>query len=409
LITINAVIGSDLDLPINTLVQLDNTNIGGETSFLWAILDQPAGTADLLSNATIQNPTFTPKKEGTYLIKLTVNTTLTDTVDAAVLLLKTRQRVPAAGEQTEASTSRGWAVDTNAQFRFINDGIADPGTIIVANADTGSLARGKIVRTTSQVTIKAGLPGEEKLPGVTLAPATIGGNMDELLMVIEGDVLSGASIAVGALGIARFIGRFGTFALGLGNVGDSVFVNDSADLSTTPGTNRRQVGSIMDKTGANRDIWFAGTQGGDNAPIDPAYVVFGSPGTLPNANRIDGLNATGAINNIPYTFRAADLTTVALVAKRFSSSGADPFQVHDEIGTVLARFDKDGDLFALGGTFTGDLLAVNGTFTSGLRVGFAGTPIADVLQVGDADFMLDGSVINTPTLNFDFTNSDHIE
>ena len=53
LIKINAVIGSDDDLPLDTLVQLDNENIGGEVTYLWEILDQPAGTPDVSSPCTI--------------------------------------------------------------------------------------------------------------------------------------------------------------------------------------------------------------------------------------------------------------------------------------------------------------------------------------------------------------------
>ena len=50
LITVNAVAGSNTDLPINTLVQLNNTGNGGEITYAWSILDQPPGTADALSS-----------------------------------------------------------------------------------------------------------------------------------------------------------------------------------------------------------------------------------------------------------------------------------------------------------------------------------------------------------------------
>lgn len=355
-ITINAVVGSDNDLPINTLVQLDNNNIGGEVSFLWAILDQPAGPADILSNTAIQNPTFTPRKEGTYLIRLIVNQGLgdeqTDTVDAGILLLKTRKRVPAAGEQTEASVSRGWAGDTNNLIRFLNDKVSDPGTIVGVNGDASPMVRGAVVRATSSVTLKAGLPGEEEVPGFTPALATTGTQLDELLLVAEGDIDGASPIPVGGLGVFRYVGRFSDLALGAGAVGDPVFVSDTGTISVTQGTNRRQVGSIMAVDGVNRDIWFAGTQGGDNAPVDVAYVVYGSPGALPNAVRIDGLNATGAVGNVPYTFRGGDVTTIPLVAKKFSNlASADLFQIQDEAGTSLTGFEANGRMvFEAAGT-----------------------------------------------------------
>lgn len=373
-ITINAVIGSDVDLPINTLVQLNNNNIGGEVSYLWEILDQPTGPADVLSSPTIQNPTFTPKKEGTYLIRLTVNQGLPDedidTVVGSVLQLKTRKRVPAAGEQVEASTSRGWALDVNDELRFFHDAAADTGTVVGVNIDASPMAKGTVVRATGSQSIKTGLPGAEDVPGFTPAPATVAGNMDELLLVVEGDIDGSSPVSAGALGVFRYIGQIQSLALGAGAVGDPVYVSDAAVISVTPGTNLRAVGSIMAVNGANRDIWFSGTTGGEGAPTDRAYLVYGSPGTLPNANRVDGLLATGAINNIPYTFKAGDVTTHALVAKRFSAAGGDPFQVHDEAGVVLGKFSASGALIVTpDGTST---TAITGTGSAPNGIGLVG-------------------------------------
>ena len=118
-ISINGVPGSNADLPINTLVQLNNVGIGGEVTYAWSILDQPIGAADALSNPAIVNPTITLKKEGSYLIRLVVNAGLAsekiDTRVAAVKHLKTRLRVPAAGEKLEVDVVDGWA--TTAEDR----------------------------------------------------------------------------------------------------------------------------------------------------------------------------------------------------------------------------------------------------------------------------------------------------
>lgn len=387
-ITVNASVGSDDDLPLDTLVQLDNNNIGGEVSFLWEILDQPAGPADVLSSAVVQNPTFTPKKEGSYLIRLTVNQGLPDedidTVIAAVRQLKTRERVPAAGEQVEDNASRGWAEDMNVFLRTIDTHLSDPGIVVGTNATAGVLARGTVVRATSTTTIKSGLPGEEKVPGFTTAPATTGTSLDELLLVVERGVDGSDPVAAGALMECRFLGKLEAITLGAGAVGDSIFVSDTATLSLTPGTNIRQVGSIMAVDGADRDIWFSGNQGGNQAPVDRAYLVYGDPGPLSAALRVDGLLAGAIINNIPVTFRGGDLTTVPLVAKKFSAPAtADLFQVHDEASTVLLKIDKDGNLIStVDGTF------VDLTATGGVRVGFVGTAPADTIQIGDSNFSL---------------------
>jgi hypothetical protein len=123
-ILINSVIGSNDNLPINQVVQFDNQNIGGETTYTWSILSQPPGTVDTLSATNIQNPTFVPKKEGTYLVKLTVNLGLPDEqnnqVIAAIRQLKTLERIPTAGETTEDNISAGWAIANNSLLRHMD-------------------------------------------------------------------------------------------------------------------------------------------------------------------------------------------------------------------------------------------------------------------------------------------------
>ena len=42
-IEINAVEASDENLPIDTLVQLSNNDVGDETTYLWEIVSQPPG------------------------------------------------------------------------------------------------------------------------------------------------------------------------------------------------------------------------------------------------------------------------------------------------------------------------------------------------------------------------------
>lgn len=403
-ITINAVVGSNDDLTLDAIVQLDNNNIGGEVSFLWEILDQPTGPADILSNATIQNPTFTPKKEGTYLIRLTVNEGLPDedidSAIAAIRQLKTRERVPAAGETLEDNASRGWAEDANVFLRTVDTHIADPGTLVGVNATAGTLARGTVIRATSSETIKTGLPGEEDVPGFTTAPATDGANLDELLLVVEGGVDGSDPVSAGALLIARFIGRLSGITLGGGAVGDVVFVSDTATLALTPGTSARQVGSISSIDGADRDIWFAGTQAGNAAPADLAYVIYGNPGALFNAIRVDGLNAGGVINNTPFTVRAGDLTTIPLIAKKFSlGATANLFRIEDQGGSAFVLWDDLGNMVSVATAQALNLIATNGA-----QIGFVGTPTADTLDVGDALFRAihpTPSATSVPRIDFD--------
>jgi hypothetical protein len=348
-ITINAVVGSKLALPINTLVQLDNQNIGGELSYAWEILDQPPLTADVLSSASLQNPTFTPKKEGTYLLKLTVNAGLvteqSQTVIAAVQQLKTLERIPAAGEVLEADTADGWAVSMDSLLRRIDGLLSDPGIIVGVNASGGALTRGQVVRCSAASVIKSTLPGQETVPGFSVAHANVLAELDELLAVVEyaPDGVT-TSIANGGLMRVRYIGRLAAQTPGgVAAVGDTVFVNDVGALSLTVGTVRRRVGSAM-SAGATFDVWFNGVGGADIdlTPIDRAYLVHGAKGALVNGVRTDGTNADPS--TVGFRFASGAVGTTPLTAKGFAGQTANLFEVLSSTNAVLLSVNATGQL-----------------------------------------------------------------
>lgn len=353
-ITINAVIGSDDDLPIDTLVQLDNNNLGDETTFLWEILDQPPGAVDALSSTTIQNPTFTPKKEGSYLVKLTVNLGAgdekTDMVIAAVRQLKTRERIPAAGETIEADTADGWATAQNSMLRRIDTLLTDSGKFVGSNTHGGVLTKGDVVRVTSTATIKAGLPGEEKIAGLVKAPATLVSNIDELLSVVEGDVDGNTTVPNGELVVARFLGRTADLPITGGSVGDPVFVSDTATISLTPGTARRACGSIIDVGVGISDVLFDGITIGPNVGSAPPVDVDKSAaaaGASTDAARID------------HKHDISTATAVILDSASASAEGAS---------TALARADHTHEISETGAVTT---LQPDDGPTKGTSLGFA--------------------------------------
>jgi len=277
-IKINGVIGSNTDLPINTLVLLDNVNTGGELTYAWTILDQPPGAADALSNPAIQNPTFTPKKEGTYLVKLVVNAALpteqTDQVVAAVLQLKTRKRVPAAGETLEADTADGWAAGLNELWRFADSSVADNG-VLVGVAGAAGLLAGNVLRCTSVATIKSGLPGEERVPGFTLAHANVAGEIDEPLVVLISGVNGAANPANGDLIRVRSYGVDDMQRAGAPAVGDLVYLSDAGLPALVSGTLPRILGSVAQAGGGLWRLWF---DGADRAVVALAANVTTAAG-----------------------------------------------------------------------------------------------------------------------------------
>lgn len=259
LIKINGTAGSNTAVPIATLVLLDNANTGGEVSYLWSILDQPAGATDALSATNIQNPTFTPNKEGTYLLKLVVNLSLaseaTNMAVAGVRQIKTGQRVPAAGESTQASSTRGYAVALNPLLQLL-DNVAADANVVVGVAGTSGLTRGTVLRATGTGVLKSGLPGQESVPTFSMAQASTAAQVQQPLFVLEGGVDGSTTPASGTPVRARRVGFFGPVA-GAGAVsGNAVFVSDAGAVALSAGSTSRKIGVVTRAGGSDYDVFL---------------------------------------------------------------------------------------------------------------------------------------------------------
>ena len=278
-IQINAVTGSNPDLPIDVLVQLDNVNGGGEVTFNWQILDQPPGPVDALSSAVIQNPTFTPKKEGSYLVELIVNLGLVSEVRnrviAAVRQLKTRTRVPAAGEQLEVDPSDGWAPDADELLRLVDSLRGDPNVLVGEMLPAGTV-RGEVLRMVGLTTIKTGLPGEELVPIFDYAEtdSPFGGALRDPLYLLERGVNGSVTPAVGDLvlvrraGLARRIPTANLAILGFPGAGDPLYARvqvvpksrlSDVRATTLPGRFARVLGTLLDIGGGFVSVNFDGS------------------------------------------------------------------------------------------------------------------------------------------------------
>lgn len=305
LITINGIAGSNppngVPLIINSVVQLDNINNGGEISWLYEFLDRPEGSLASFSNPAIQNPTFTPDVEGTYLIRLKVNATLVseqiDTVIAAVLHQKTNLRIPAALETTESSALRGWAQDVNRQLRLLTNFKGDPGTFVCIS--TSGNVRGNVVTFDSASTINTGLPEEELLPSASTALATSAADMLQPLFVVESAIDGDTTVGTGELMNVRESGFYGPVSsLGAPVVGDPVYVSNLGLISDLAGTNVRIIGRVAYVSGGNYYAVINGAMGAGTAPSTANYLVQGgSRAGLPNAIDVTALSAAVAFVN----------------------------------------------------------------------------------------------------------------
>lgn len=316
LITIGGSPGTDEDLPINTLVQLNNVNIGGEVTYTWAITDQPEGAADALSSTSIQNPTFTPLKEGSYRVRLVVNFGLADekidTVIAGVLQFKTNERVPASEETTEAGAS-GWKVRVNQWLQRLDDQIADPGTVVVEAV--GALAVHVVVGPTDITTIKTGLPGEEP---IVICGKKLGTDPDiatQVLGAVLQEVDGTTPVADGNLMTVRRFGAIAGVSIVGAMVGDGVYVSDTGTLDRVPGTVLRRVGDILGVPSPDvANITFFGGGGlGGGVTLQSAYsggrtiAQTSAEGTIAFSNTADDTDLLSLARTKPGTASCLDI------------------------------------------------------------------------------------------------------
>lgn len=227
LIQINGTTGSNDNLPIGVLVQLNNLGNGGELTYLWSLLDIPAGSTAVLSSTSVQNPTFTPDVEGTYLIQVIVNESLSsqesDEAIVGIRYLKSNQRAPAAGEEVEDG-SAGWKPAVNAQLAEL-DNVQAGLTRVVAQSYSGAAAGDVVIFTGTQV-IKSGLPGQETIPLVAKALATVG----QVMGIIEASVTGGSTSD--ALVYVRISGLELPSFSGSPTLGQAVYLNPSTSQPT---------------------------------------------------------------------------------------------------------------------------------------------------------------------------------
>lgn len=343
LISINAVNGSNppngTALVINTLVNLDNVNTGGELTYLWEFLDRPEGSAAAFSNPAVQAPTFTPDVEGSYLIKLTVNRTLateaTNTVVAAVAQRRTNHRIPAAGETRETSTTRGWALAVNRLMKLVDTGLTQGGMLVGAAA--AAMNRSAILRVTGVYTLNAGLPEERIIPEFSLALASSAIDASDELYIMEYTPDGLTAAAIGDLVTARSNGLFGPANGGVAVVGDPVYLNDVGAPSLLAGAIPRKIGYVVGLDGPDWYFHFMGAAGSSELTNEPLVFSQAPTGTYPN-----GVNLSALLSDLEIQ-AGADVLSLGL--RRFSVGQASAvLSILTEGGTPISVFNANGDL-----------------------------------------------------------------
>ncbi len=284
IIEINAVAASNNDLPINTLVQLSNDDAGDESTYLWSIVSQPPGAADALSSTTIENPTITPEKEDTYLIKLIVDQGLpgeaTDIKLFRIRRLKTNNALIAT-EETTQGPQNAWSLPQNETLSSYDDRIFG-GDIVVAQA-AGSLTAGTTVAFDAVNIIKAGLPGAENVPRVSSINATDATIITKALGVVISKPDGSTTIIANDMVLVRMSGLLDITQTGTPAVGDNVFVSDGGVPALIPGTNQRLIGAVVDPTAGAWKVFLNTDQRRDSTVTGKNIIHVNSADDFPAA------------------------------------------------------------------------------------------------------------------------------
>lgn len=320
-IKINGVASSNDNLPINTLVTLDNLGVGGETTYSWAIVTQPEGAADALSNAAVQSPTFTPKKEGSYLIRLTVNGAFIDEKIVAVRDIKTLERAPAALEKTQVDgTGLGWSQAMNRWLKRVSSLYGADFGVLVGVAG-GNMNRGEAIAMNDVVTLKTGLPGAEIVPQFVRSGSNGAGGP---VGICEGTIAGGVSPINGDIIRVRMFGLYSQLLAGSPLNGDPIYNNQEVLQLTPPDGISRVVGIVTGADGSHYRIFWTGMLAhlgiADSQALRP-WRTFGTWGLLnipANATStmehpVQGSGIVTKAANGAYIIRAlqVDMTAVA--------------------------------------------------------------------------------------------------
>ncbi|MFA6166724.1 MAG: hypothetical protein WC700_08915, partial [Gemmatimonadaceae bacterium] len=335
-IEINAVAGSNTDLTLGNIVQLSNADAGGEVSYLWAMLDRPAGSAAVLSATNIENPTFTPDVEGTYLLRLTVNATLasecSDQKVAAVRQLKSRERIPSSGETVETSLLRGWAVDVNESLGDLDRQVSDSGCV---HGNAGAaLNRGDVVYVATTHALLSG----EVVPEFRVAHANVAAEVAGWLGVVEGTPEGVAAVGINTIARVRGFGHYPWAAAGAPAVYAPVYVDDAGAISLATGTITRVLGYVASVAGGAYRIWMDPARAGAGA--GERFLLNGAPiGVLPLATDVTAMSAVLAFARTDAGGGAKDVLTLRrhLAAGAIGIGASLRFEASDSGGTdVLA-------------------------------------------------------------------------
>jgi hypothetical protein len=280
-ITINSNPTPQLDLPINTVVQLDTGTVG--STYSWTVLDQPAEATSTLSASDIKNPTITPDVYGSYTLRCVIDGTTEEYAMFAVLSQRNRQRIPAAGEGDPAlggalAGTRSWAEDVNKLVRY-HERNAERGALEICQASE-ALTKGNVVYVSGEATVNASLPGEHVVPLVAKADASSGTTLGAVGVVLGKAGLESDSASSGELVVVVFRGLVHSLNTDGSSVNAPVYVSDTeGEFSFAAGSNEFEIGRVakVDASVGSIHVYPKPTTSGGGSALSWNYLDLSLP------------------------------------------------------------------------------------------------------------------------------------
>lgn len=264
IIRVNGVAGSADEIALGSTVQLTNADTTNIVSQTWTIIDAPK---DLFGNESanapagttvVQTPAFTsydfiPDVTGEWLILLQATDNLTnvyqDLQTVSVRELYNNCFIPAFSRTTQYF-DRGWAEGLNDSFKKFSRFIGSGARVSVVYNGVSTLFAGTAVkvvdvvdaRTISPHSLTGSTLPEEFIYEVDLATAADGYGIDSRsIFILESGVSSADRFGVAVSnGFLRHAFDTSSFS----SVGDPVYIDDSGQLSSTPGSETIVVGEV---------------------------------------------------------------------------------------------------------------------------------------------------------------------
>lgn len=341
-IRVNGDLGEIFAVSLGDDLEFTNDDDTDVVTWAWSFLTQPPGAADNITGAATDTGTATVRKEHSYLLELLVNEGLPDESRHRVVVyvpdLLTGERIPAAGETIQASTSVGWALAAHPMLRHVLNASAS-GVEVVGEAGEAGLVPGNVVRVSGRSVIAETFPDERYVPSWTKALGTTAGHLDEVLGVVVAGVDGDLTPESGDLIRVLVCGLLDLELAGAPAVGDNVYVSNAGTIATSAGTNARAIGHVVEAGGGNYRVFVNGPSGAGGATNDAPYLTDGASAGLTNERNIQAITSTLVFE------AAADVTP--LVAQRHAAAPTHSQPIiaaRDENGVDLAWITANGNL-----------------------------------------------------------------